>query len=631
MHSIFNYFNLRLNQPSTMRHLLLIITITLTCKHSLTQTSRTYNGPIESSRPHGVAKYNYYEDPVTYKRIISGNYSYTYAGQDNEPGIYLTITGNYTNGLKDGNWTYAIKMTDYEYGSEYLTGSININGAYKNGYAHGAWKEVRSIKTRTKRRSYGKEFWDPYTTNKTLTINANFNNGTLNGSISINDEFSNFKLSGKLTSDGYADGTWIIRDYAWGQYKDLIYKEGILYETVFREQDEQASSVSRYHESYDKFVRTRGLSANEREDQGVVIDTLCTEKCAAASYLTPYYTKLFTTDYFPFHALDGDLTFSQGIKGCCEFYITEQRKQSLVNQDAYIKGMAYKTEEKWLDAYEQFISIDHKTLTSSERNTLNTELDQLNVIVNQTIESLLTQHASGIKTLNEIDSTSQSAFNTLTKQFKIKTITAYNPSTYQTEVKLPSPISTYNTCKEPWNERPLEEGIRCIQLNPTFFEPYHILVLNAYKTLQSNIEELKQQLNKTKRYFNWNNQSFTLFTYDMVDFQSQKAALLQPFERANNIAHEGLLCEELTRQVSDNYIQEKKKTLLKKYNLVAQEFLQAYQNAENTEEYLHRIKTFNTFQRAYLTAYKTDTKELEKKIKDLESIEDIKRAIETHH
>jgi hypothetical protein len=591
------------------------------------QEVKKYNGPLEDGRSHGVASYQYFEDPQTYKRIKTGAFSYNYSGEDGETGFKINVTGNFIKGLKDGKWTYSIQLNDYERGSDYKTGTITLVANYKNGYAEGNWKEVRSIKTRTKKYSLGKYYWEPFSTVKNLSISMNFRDGFLKGPVNISDDFDNFYLTGNYSDSGFAEGTWVIKDRAWGQYKDLIYKEGVLYETIFRESDGQASSVSKFHDKYDDFLKLKALDESQKDDSGIVLDTICGENCAATSYLLQYFKKLLSTDYFPYSDIGGDLTFSQDISGGCELKISKQTREKLADNQNYKKGLELKKESDWLNAYDKFQSIPKSYLNRSDKEQLLKEINELNPLVERSIEKY---HENSKIFFAYIDSqyrTSELKFNELKKDFKIKLITEYNSSTYQTVQKDPKPLSYNTNCKEPWNERYLMDGINCMKSNTIFFEPYQLIWVESYYNFLIFLEGEEKKIKETSKNFSYNSTNHSFYTYSIETFNNELFNALELFKLAENIVLESKKYEDIFNQIVKAHTANKKKTILKKYNLVTADFLNKYKTGSNSKEYLNLLMEFNKFQEKVLYLYSIDSDDLEKKLKDAESIEQIKTII----
>ena len=301
--------------------LMTILAVTAYC-----QTLKTFNGAFNDGKTqNGTAVYTFYEDPTTHDYLKQGAFKYTFNGKSNYQGYVQTINGNFEKGLKHGTWSYTITMNDFGSDNPYYTGTVSLVSNYKNGYADGNWKEVRSYKTRKKYYQNGQYKWEEFGPMKTMTINMNFKNGYLIGAVSINDEFANFKTTGNYDNNSFCIGTWIINDMAWGKNKELIYKDNTLYEFIARGNSGALEEGSaKYQKDYDNYIKAKTMTAIERQNAGLTIDTLCgDEKCSATNNIKEYFPKLFSVDYFLYEYIGGDLSFKEGFKGGCEINSTK--------------------------------------------------------------------------------------------------------------------------------------------------------------------------------------------------------------------------------------------------------------------------------------------------------------------
>jgi hypothetical protein len=300
------------------------ILITLMKTSAYGQTLKSFNGAFNDGRTSGVsnATYTYYEDPNTREYLKQGAFKYTFKGQGNSLGFNQTITGSFSKGLKTGTWTYSITMTDFPLQSNsntYSTGTITLVANYKNGYADGNWKEVRSYKNR-KKNYYS---WDAFEALETMTISMNFKNGYLVGAVSINDGFLNFKASGSYDNNGLAIGTWTINDKGWNKNWELIYKDNCLYESIARDNSGKISAGgTKYQDDYDNLVKAKSMTSAEREESGISIDTICGSSCIATYYIQEYFPKLLNIEYFLYDFIEGDLSFVEGFKGGCSIQVS---------------------------------------------------------------------------------------------------------------------------------------------------------------------------------------------------------------------------------------------------------------------------------------------------------------------
>lgn len=295
--------------------------------------TKTFNGQFNG----GLAKYTYYEDPITHAYIKDGLFSYSYTGEN----YSQTVSGSYTKGLKTGVWSNKFTMKDFRktdvWGNNerFCTGTVTLVANYYNGYANGNWKEICSYKGRIKYTHYDGSFrsWGNFEPVQTLIINMNFKNGFIVGAVYINDEFKNFMAKGNYDTNSLCDGTWIINNRFENFNNELIYKNNILYEFISRDNSGNLRfNAEKYQENYDNLMNLKSLSPAEYNKTGVYIDTICGEHCNATKYIFEYYHNLFDRDYFPYDGIDGDLSYNEswistsgkgftGFRGGCELKV----------------------------------------------------------------------------------------------------------------------------------------------------------------------------------------------------------------------------------------------------------------------------------------------------------------------
>lgn len=551
------------------------------------QALKNYRGPLENARPSGISTYQYYEEPETYKRIKTGNFNYIYSGQDNEPGYKITISGKFMNGLKDGTWSYLIQMSDYKNGSEYKTGSITLISNYKNGYADGNWKEVRSIKTREKKYRLGQYYWEPFSVIKNLTINMNFKNGSICGAVNIDDDFAKFKLSGKYSNEGLAEGIWEIKDIAWSQYKDLIYKDGLLYETIFRESNGESSGVSKFHDQYEKYTQFRTMNEFEKEEIGSSIDTICNENCAATSYLSEYFKKLLSYEYFPYSQIGGDLTLSEGFKGGCELRFSSCFSYPKENFGGEHFRFAEQkiTQKEYQNALYELSQI---SLTNLCKGDVKIIQDKINFCKLELAE--LEKERKMYDEFKKQEYDSLQSFNEhFWKQFKPRQITS-------TEFKYPKchpKVRNDNSC------------VNCL-----ISSEYHLSDLNneiekELALIQFNyLEKINKVLNYHKKEKN-----FGQFLLDIEELRNDYKLIKEIYLNLETINTK----EQEIKSLNDL---NKKKSVLKKYEVAANEIkLSLYDRNIPLNNRNEKSKILINVSKKIIDIYKNNSEEMENKIK----------------
>lgn len=87
--------------------------------------------------------YNYYQDLNTLQNINHGSYSYTFvSGQDK-----TIVKGNYSNGLKDGVWSWDVVFYNKYYGNNYDKVTKKVTKTYSKGRRNGLWSYKNTIQT----------------------------------------------------------------------------------------------------------------------------------------------------------------------------------------------------------------------------------------------------------------------------------------------------------------------------------------------------------------------------------------------------------------------------------------------------------------------------------------------------
>ncbi|SEJ16606.1 hypothetical protein SAMN05192553_102721 [Cyclobacterium xiamenense] len=177
-----------------MKRLLLIGLLFVTVAKTKSQT-KTHTGKFED----GIATYQYYENEKM-ERVFHGSFDYE--------GSLYNLKGDFLNGNKNGKWDiYATNKSFSGWG-----GSIKINteisGEYKNGLLDGNWSYSNSLKL-IRSNQDDKE-----------VSTATFKNNHFIGKVTYEANWpSNYSVIGQFDSLGFMSGSWI---YIKGVEKDEI-------------------------------------------------------------------------------------------------------------------------------------------------------------------------------------------------------------------------------------------------------------------------------------------------------------------------------------------------------------------------------------------------------------------------
>ncbi len=296
-----------------MKKIILLLLIAIS-QINYCQNLKTFSGEFTSPiLPDGTAKYTYYEDENTHEYVKHGMFKYIFVGKGVYKGYNETITGNFSNGLKNGLWTYNITNLDFATDNPYYTGTVTLQANYKDGYANGNWKMFRTEKKRNKLYTSSGYYWGPFGAVKSMNISMNFSDGFIIGNVNINDEFEKFKTTGNYDNNSMCIGTWKIDNIGWNNHKELIYKDNVLYEFIARDNNGNVLiGTAKYQDQYDNYISAKSSGVEINKNCGIY-------GAAATSNLGEYFKKILSEDYFLYDEIGGDLTFKEGVKGGCEF------------------------------------------------------------------------------------------------------------------------------------------------------------------------------------------------------------------------------------------------------------------------------------------------------------------------
>jgi hypothetical protein len=596
---------------------------------AFSQTLKTFNGTFNDGKlQNGTAVYTYYEDPETHENVKQGSFKYTFNGKADYQGYKQTITGNFEKGLKTGNWTYIISMTDFGNNNPYFTGTVSLVANYKNGYADGNWKEVRSYKTREKFYSYGQYKWGPFGPLKTMTIDMNFKNGYIVGSVSISDEFANFKATGNFDSNSLCTGSWIINDIGWGKNRELIYKDNFLYEFIARSNTGSVESgTTKYQNGYDLYIKGKTLTPSEREEEGITIDTACGKNlCAATNNIQEYFPKLFSVDYFLYEYIGGDLSFKEGIKGGCDIQVKQTSFSILSESFIFSNAIDAEKSGDLLKAYDYYSRINLNNFKPSDRNKVTRKISELSpkvdslILINREKSDFILQYIK-----NQYDSLIAD-FQETSKSFKIRTVKEYDKYTYKYIDKHPKGIG-YNEFVNPWDEKYAEDAFKCFAMNKEFFEPYQRAITEHYfLTLKAILNE-ENAVNKSSFNFNFNKNNHTIYNYDREVLLKNISNAKVNYNKSKSMMILALNYEEKIKKIDSLNNENRNKSLFSKYSLVLADFQAKYNAYPGLDECHIILNEANSFLEKVISLYTFENKELEKQIKSAETVDQIKSII----
>lgn len=228
------------------------VLIMLAAQASMGQTLKTYNGLYED----GQATYTYYEDENG-ERIKHGKFTYNKAdkgigvggGMSVSYATTISASGNYKNGMKDGEWTYINKTTGG--GITFSDFSAVVN--YVDGRMEGALNNAET----------------------TFQMKNNRITGQVKKAKKTQNE--DWTMSGQFDEEGFPDGTWSKSYKSYGNlYVDTEkYVHGLL--IAKQTKNESTGKITRYE--FDDVNPQEFLDAYKPgKDSTIVGKLICQEK-----------------------------------------------------------------------------------------------------------------------------------------------------------------------------------------------------------------------------------------------------------------------------------------------------------------------------------------------------------------
>jgi hypothetical protein len=602
-----------------MKQIITILFLAI-CISSLGQTLKTFNGPFDDGRDQkGNATYSYYEDAETHEYLKQGAFKYNFKGQGKSSGFDEVITGSFDKGLKTGTWTYVVTFVDFGSGNPFKTGSTTLISHYKEGFADGNWKFTNSFKTRKKQIYYGQIKWGEYEPLINTAITMNFKAGKIVGAVNINDDIKNFKAVGNYDDNSMSIGTWTINDMQSSKNSELIFKDNLLYETIVRNNNGAIlEGTEKYQKKYDDYLTAKTLSAKEREEAGLNIDTLCGDRCVSRYNISDYFELLFNNTFFLYKFIGGDLTYKKGIFGGCEIKLITKKYTSLTDNTDFVKAEKLwdSDGDEWLKAYEFYMKIDTTTIKPSERQKVTSKITAIEPEVLPFIRKAQANKDYYEATLkNQKDSLSND-FELITGAFKYKDI-------FDSNGKL---LSFSNPPSRPWNQVDWKKAYITEQ-NSRFFESYQIAYTEYYFKFKNVLANESESIQKSTYEINFKYKSYYVCPYEKALFQKNIQLAKNEYELAKSEIENDKIIKDKNKQIEVLNNNNKKKILFNKYLILYNDLVSKNQIYVDFKSYSEKNKTLITILDRVISLYSQDTKELEKKLKEVDTADQIKSII----
>lgn len=218
-------------------------------------------------------------------------------------------------------------------------------------------------------------------------------------------------------------------------------------------------------------------------------------------------------------------------------------------------------------------------------------------------------------------------FNTLKADFKIKSVKAYSSSTYTYYEKTPRGVSNICNCEEPWNNQYANLALGCFEINKEFYEPYQIAITEAFFKYKEALTKEIENANKLYFRFAFKGTEYKFTTYDKTTFLNNLKVAKDNFELSKSVKTDYLKALENKAKITSLNDQNKKKTLLKKYLIVHEDLISKISAYPGLIETLSLLNSLNAVSDKVLALYSQETKDLEKKLSDADTPDQIQAII----
>jgi hypothetical protein len=218
-------------------------------------------------------------------------------------------------------------------------------------------------------------------------------------------------------------------------------------------------------------------------------------------------------------------------------------------------------------------------------------------------------------------------FKTQKADFKIKSLKEYNKYTYAYDDKRPKQASYNCNCVEPWNEQYADNALKCFEMNKEFYEPYQRAITEAFFKYDEALTKEETNVKRSGGSFYFDNTNNQFYTYDKNTFLSNLKEAKSNYELGKSVRVLYNSAIEKKNQITALNDQNKKKTLLKKYLMVYDDFIAKYNTYSSLTETIKVLNTLSTLSDKVITSYSQDTKELESKLKEADTSEQIQAIL----
>lgn len=213
-------------------------------------------------------------------------------------------------------------------------------------------------------------------------------------------------------------------------------------------------------------------------------------------------------------------------------------------------------------------------------------------------------------------------FSDQNKEFKLNTIKEFNYSTYLNEYK--KPIG--DGCHSPWHLQNESSRSVCYRNNKEFYLPYQIAITESYFKYIRAIEIERDIVLRKSTNFDFENIYYNFYNYDLTNCLNNIKVYKDNYELSVAFKNKYKKALENNDKISILNKKNKKKILFEKYLIVHEDIISKVNiNDLNTSNDI--LNTLNTLSEKTISLYDQNTKDIEKKLKNAVTSEEIQKFI----
>jgi antitoxin component YwqK of YwqJK toxin-antitoxin module len=178
-----------------------------------------------------------------------------------------------------------------------------------------------------------------------------------------------------------------------------------------------------------------------------------------------------------------------------------------------------------------------------------------------------------------------------------------------------------------WYEYNWNNAQQCFTNNRKFYEAFQIAFVEGYLKYNEALSIEEGNVNKSGYRFNFDNTNNQFYTYDKNTFLANLKKAKNDYELGKSVGVLYKTVIEKKNQVTTLNDQNKKKTLLKKYLIVYEDLIAKYNEYESLTETVKVLNTISSLSDKVINYYSQDTKELESKLKEVETSTEIQAIL----